>query len=171
MLSFPTLIAKLWRYGYGAKGSLYPQGTDGVEVELPVGTDGDALVADSAADAGMSWQTPSGSGGVDPSAVSALSGLVASKAPLLSPRLIGTPTKNGVPLATTADIPAAVPSADPAETAGLRGVMSFLAPLLSPRFIGTPTKNGVALATTADIPAATSGDSDQIILPSQIFGA
>jgi hypothetical protein len=72
------------------------------------------LTADSAADNGVSWQDPTGgSGGVDPSAVSALRSLMAFLAPLLSPRFVGTPTKNGVALATTADIPAAAdPSSD-----------------------------------------------------------
>jgi hypothetical protein len=39
-------------------------------------------------------------------AVSALQGLVASRAPLLSPNFSGTPKKNGVALATTADVTA-----------------------------------------------------------------
>ena len=51
----PTLLEKIWRF-LGVKGTLYPLGSDGVEVELPVGADRTVLTADSTADGGMSWQ-------------------------------------------------------------------------------------------------------------------
>lgn len=58
---FAVLLTKLWRFGYGAKGSLYPQSATNEEVELPVGTNGTVLTADSTAPGGMSWQASVGS--------------------------------------------------------------------------------------------------------------
>ena len=60
MRSLSVLLTKLWRFGYGAKGSLYPQGADGVEVELPIEADGKVLTTDSTVPQGMSWQAPVG---------------------------------------------------------------------------------------------------------------
>jgi hypothetical protein len=121
------------------------------------------------ADLDLEFDAPtSGSGGVDPSDVSALRSLLAFLAPLLSPRFIGTPTLDGLPLATQAYVDAAASAlgaASIAEVSALRTLLAMLAPLLSPRFIGTPTKAGVPLATTDDV--AASGIS---ILDAQVFG-
>jgi hypothetical protein len=77
-----VLFRRLWRYGYGALGSLYPQGADGREVELPVGADGTVLTADATATGGVSWQASTGGAGasalpgltdVDPAATSGAS--------------------------------------------------------------------------------------------------
>lgn len=43
MISLPVLMQKLWRYGYGALGSLFYEGSDGVEVELAVPADADIV--------------------------------------------------------------------------------------------------------------------------------
>lgn len=39
----PVLVQKLWRYGFGALGSLWHQGSDGIEVEVPIGAAGKRL--------------------------------------------------------------------------------------------------------------------------------
>ena len=176
MEKFPTLLRKLWRYGYGALGSTYYQGTNGDETELPIGTEGQVETVVAGVPA---WADPQ----VRRSDISALAGLVAFKASLWSPTFIGTPrvptaspSTNSTQAASTAYVDAAVAagggagSVDPSAVSAALGLVESKAPLLSPNFLGTPKKNGVALATTADI-TASSPDSDQNILATQIFGA
>jgi hypothetical protein len=65
MISLSGLLDKLWR-GYGAKGSLYPQGDDGAEVELAVGPDGQIPYTDATEPSGWRLDDPPtiGSGGL-----------------------------------------------------------------------------------------------------------
>lgn len=52
---------KLWRFGYGALGSTYSQGADGVEVELP--HPGVAGKVYTTTEDGIEWAEPGASGG------------------------------------------------------------------------------------------------------------
>lgn len=157
---FFKLYGKLRRIGYGALGSEYYQGATGLEVEVPIGDEGDVKTVVSGV---PGWAPPAAGGlGSLQTDIAALWGQLLSKASIFSPNFRGTPTKNGVPLATTADISAGG-SVDPSAISALLGMVLARAPLVNPNFRGTLTVNGAPLTVTVD--------NDQAILASQIFGS
>lgn len=63
-LATPAVLSRLlWRYGYGAKGSLFPLDANGIEVELAVDpVNGKLLTTDNSQPGGMRWTTPPAGG-------------------------------------------------------------------------------------------------------------
>lgn len=56
MRDLATLASLVWRYGYTARGYLFPTGADGVEVAVsPPSANGQSLVADDTEPGGMKW--------------------------------------------------------------------------------------------------------------------
>jgi hypothetical protein len=162
-------------------------GYDTASNRVPIGTNGELLIADSAQALGLKWGTPT----LPESAITNLTSDLAAKAPLVSPALTGTPTAptatggtNTTQVATTAFVESrittlinAAPSAldtlgeiatqlasDESAASALTTAVSLKAPLASPALTGTPTAptpsaadNSTKLATTAYVDSAVSG--------------